>query len=259
MKCLATLSLLTALGKAVAVPSIPAPDSYNLTLVLGGEGDAQYWELTEENMPPGISSTEFMFTALSNSRRGLDKRGSIECSDSHQSGTADCVSLINALFRDLSGIPTSPRNIRYNNCYAQFSGWQGRGFMTGIVLDRHVSDLRDYYDHKRGPPVDTTTFMRMLVSAVHHLHSHGYAHNDINYRNVLVSAEGLPVLADFDSCKPIGEELTFSRGTDGWNDVPLEEYRTSQIANDLYGVKKIEEWLEGQIREPCRTPISGTI
>lgn len=137
-------------------------------------------------------------------------------------------------------LPPHPGLITYHDCRFQ------RGFMTGIVMDRHVSDLHDYYDHRMGPPVDKTAFMHVLVSAVRHLHSCGYAHNDINYRNVLVSAEGLPVLADFDSCKPIGEKLTFSRGTEGWNDVPLEEYKTSEVAHDLYGVKKIEEWLEGQ-------------
>jgi len=57
--------------------------------------------------------------------------------------------------------------------------------------------------------------MATLESSIRHLHSLGLAHNDINPSNISVNARCIPILAEFDSCCPVGEMLTYSRGTQG--------------------------------------------
>jgi len=127
-----------------------------------------------------------------------------------------------------------PNIIHYHGCLVQ------RGFITGLVL---VADLEAYVVDEMGPPLDKVPFMEGLKSAIKHLHSLGLAHNDLNPRNVLVSAEGMPVLTDFDSCIPFGEKLKYSRGTPGWID-PGEDYKTSEARHDIYGLEKIRAWLD---------------
>jgi len=122
---------------------------------------------------------------------------------------------------------------------------RAEGFITGLVLDKHVADLKTYLVHNKGPPLEKGTFMEALGSAIAHLHALGLAHNDVNPRNILVNSSGLPVLADFDSCRPVGEKLTFSRGTKGWID-ETESYTTSETRHDIYGMEKVGAWLDEQ-------------
>ena len=157
----------------------------------------------------------------------------------------DCVDIIPALVLEeaqmlekLSDHP-HPGIIRYHGCRVQ------RGVITGLVLDKHVGDLKTYLVHKKGPPLEKGAFMEALGSAIAHLHALGLAHNDVNPRNILVNSSGLPVLADFDSCRPVAEKLTFSRGTKGWID-ETESYTTSETRHDIYGMEKVGAWLDEQ-------------
>jgi hypothetical protein len=64
--------------------------------------------------------------------------------------------------------------------------------------------------------------------------------------HILANATGMPVLADFDSCRPVGRKLTYSRGTPGWIDEG-DNYDTSEIRHDTFAIKKIREWLDEQM------------
>lgn len=117
-----------------------------------------------------------------------------------------------------------------------------RGFVTGLVLDRHISDLENYIEDKTGF-IDKGPFMEALKSAVDHIHSLGRAHNDITPRNILVNIAGMLVLADFDSCLPVGKKLTYSRGTPGW----IEEdksYTTSETHHNTFAIQTLQAWLD---------------
>lgn len=85
-----------------------------------------------------------------------------------------------------------------------------RGHITGIVLDEFLHDLtnKEYVGQ----------FMKCLASAVHHLHSLGFAHNDLNPSNMMINDQGMPATIDFGSCHKIGEKLAKSRVTMGWID-----------------------------------------
>ncbi|OIW34253.1 hypothetical protein CONLIGDRAFT_567185 [Coniochaeta ligniaria NRRL 30616] len=156
----------------------------------------------------------------------------------------DCLDIIPALLLEeaytlekLSRHP-HPGIVQYHGCRVR------RGFVTGLVLDRHIDDLKNYVRKQKGP-LDKGPFMEALESAVGHLHSLGLAHNDVNPSNILVNAAGLPVLADFDSCHGVGTKLTYTRGTPGWVD-ESDSYDTSEISHDRYAIQRIRTWLAEQ-------------
>ncbi|RYP59818.1 hypothetical protein DL769_008376 [Monosporascus sp. CRB-8-3] len=116
-----------------------------------------------------------------------------------------------------------------------------RGRITGLVLDRHPSDLKNYVKHGIGT-IDEGPFMEALESPIHHLHPLGWAHNDLNPGNILVDKSGMPVLIDFGSSHEVGKKLTTSRGTKGWIDEDMKDYTTSEKGHDTSALKKIRAW-----------------
>lgn len=81
--------------------------------------------------------------------------------------------------------------------------------------------------------------MAALESAIYHLHSLGWAHNDLNPGNILVNEAGMPVLIDFGSSHKFGKQLTTSRGTKGWIDRDMKDYTTSEKRHDTSALWKI--------------------
>ncbi|KAL7619501.1 hypothetical protein AAE478_010041 [Parahypoxylon ruwenzoriense] len=156
----------------------------------------------------------------------------------------DCIDIIPALLLEEAHILETlsrhphPGIVGYHGCRVR------RGVITGLVLDRHVSDLKHYISDHIGP-LDKGPFMEALESAIDHLHSLGLAHNDVNPSNILVNTAGMPVLADFDSCRRVGQSLTYSRGTPGWIDKD-DSYDTSETRHDTFAIEKIRTWLDGQ-------------
>lgn len=72
-----------------------------------------------------------------------------------------------------------PNIVGYHGCHVR------RGYITGIMLDRHLCDLNSHL--KNGYVVeDKEHFIASLESAIHLLHSFGWAHNDLTPTNVLV-------------------------------------------------------------------------
>ena len=130
-----------------------------------------------------------------------------------------------------------PNIIRYHGCRVR------RGRITGLVLDRHPNTLTDYLKNSVGS-VDKQAFMQSLSSAIYHLHSLGWAHNDLNPNNVLVDEDGMPVLIDFGSAREIGAKLGTSRGTKGWIDRDMKDYHTSDEGHDFFALDKIRIWLD---------------
>lgn len=66
-----------------------------------------------------------------------------------------------------------PNLIRYHGCRSL------RGYITRTVLDHHSHTLKDFL--KKGiETIDKKALMDALESAIHRLHSLGWAHNDLN-------------------------------------------------------------------------------
>jgi serine/threonine protein kinase len=133
-----------------------------------------------------------------------------------------------------------PNFIRYHGCRSQ------RGYLTGIVLDRHSHTLEEYLQNQVGV-IDKQMFMAALESAIHHMLSLGWAHNDLNPTNVLVDdsvASGeMPILIDFGSARKIGRLLGTSRGTSDWIEGLMKNYTVSRKEHDIFALEKMRAWL----------------
>ena len=88
--------------------------------------------------------------------------------------------------------------------------------------------------------LDVLACMRSLRAKIEHLHSLGYAHNDLNPINVAMDKDDQPVILDFGSCGKFGETL-LSGGTPGWID---DDFSTSAVRQDLSALRRLEAWLE---------------
>ncbi|KAK2595515.1 hypothetical protein QQS21_006790 [Conoideocrella luteorostrata] len=137
-----------------------------------------------------------------------------------------------------------PNIIQYHGCRVR------RGRITGIVLDRHPHTLNDYLKSEIGS-VDKKPFMQAITSAISHMHSFGWAHNDLNPGNIMVDKDGMPVLIDFGSAREVGAKLGTSRGTKGWIEGEMKDYHTSDKAHDLFAIDKLRMWLDNPTFDNC--------
>ncbi|KAM5342079.1 hypothetical protein ACJ41O_015110 [Fusarium nematophilum] len=130
-----------------------------------------------------------------------------------------------------------PNIVGYHGCRVK------RGHITGLVLDRLSRELCTYLSN--GYVIqDKEQFMEMLESAVRHVHSLGWAHNDLNPTNILMTKDGRPILIDFGSAHRIGDKLTTSRASKGWIDCGIDDYTTSETQHNISALSKIRVWLE---------------
>jgi serine/threonine protein kinase len=135
-----------------------------------------------------------------------------------------------------------PNIVKYYGCTVN------RGRITGPALERYSVILQ--YRYKDVPhDLDVDACMNGIRAGVKHLHSLGYAHNDLNPMNIAIDSDDNPIILDFDSCKRFGEEL-LSGGTYGWID---EEYTTSASRHDESAMDKIEAWLLQEKSESARS------
>lgn len=111
--------------------------------------------------------------------------------------------------------------------------------VTGLCFARYHMTLTDRV--KSGAPFDREACLRGIEDGIDHLHGLGLVHNDVNPRNIMVDSDGSnPVIIDFDSCRPEGQELGCKAGTPDW---AAEGITHANRENDLYGLSKIKEFL----------------
>jgi len=125
-----------------------------------------------------------------------------------------------------------PNLVRYHGCTVN------RGHITGIILDKHEVILQYRYEDVPHD-LDIVACMNGIRAGIKHLHSLGFAHNDLNPMNIALDGDDNPIILDFGSCKRAGEQL-LSAGTYGWID---ECYSTSARQHDESAIAKIEAWL----------------
>lgn len=114
---------------------------------------------------------------------------------------ADCVLNEVAVLERLRNDP-HPNLARYYGCVVE------DGRITHICLERYHSNLVDRVCGSAATAKEENSgILDDLSRGVHHLHSLGLAHNDINPYNICIDTDGTAVLIDFDSCLPFGKEL----------------------------------------------------
>jgi serine/threonine protein kinase len=129
-----------------------------------------------------------------------------------------------------------PNIAQYYGCIVK------RDRIVGMVLDRYPKTLLQRL--KMGnKDVNVNEWFKAISSAISHIHSLGYAHNDICPMNIMIDENGTPFLIDFGSCLPVGSKL-MTAGTPGWMEDDLE---TSQISHDEFSLGKLKIWLANPI------------
>jgi serine/threonine protein kinase len=153
------------------------------------------------------------------------------------------------LMEKLSKMP-HPYIVRYHGCKVH------RGRITGIALEKlsrtldecayAVAGADDKDEHgTKFEDLDKEAFLAGVESAVKFLHSLGLAHNDLTPYNIMLreAEDGscMPVLIDFDSCAPFGDQLT-TLGTPGFIDEEDKEPHISHKKHDEFALKRLREW-----------------
>lgn len=87
--------------------------------------------------------------------------------------------------------PATPPQQNQQSSFASHQQHQHHHQQTFIVLELAVGgDLFDIIVKKQGLPEDESRcIFRQLTSAVHHMHSYGFAHSDLKPENILLMAE----------------------------------------------------------------------
>jgi serine/threonine protein kinase len=62
---------------------------------------------------------------------------------------------------------------------------------------------------------DIVACMKGIRAGIEHLHSFGFAHNNLNLMDIALDSNYNTIILDFGSCRQFGEQL-FSTGTYGW-------------------------------------------
>lgn len=108
-----------------------------------------------------------------------------------------------------------PNIVLYHGCKVL------RGYITGIVLQRHPKVLSHRFYDDDATDFDICAFERQLRAAVEHIHDLGFAHNDLNPSNIALNERDEAIVIDWGSSKRFGERL-ISAGTLEWIDEAFE-------------------------------------
>ncbi|KAI0557059.1 Protein kinase domain containing protein [Gracilaria domingensis] len=135
-----------------------------------------------------------------------------------------------------------PNIAKYHGCEVK------NGRIVALFFQRYEITLHDLVEASPGQ-VDKHRCLRELSSAVDHLHRLGYAHNDLNPRNIMYDDNGTAIIIDFDSSRQIGHKLGNKRGTQMFYD---KSSYVSVAENDYYSLRMIDKYLN----EKCTTSIS---
>ncbi|KAF2755135.1 serine/threonine-protein kinase-like protein [Pseudovirgaria hyperparasitica] len=130
-----------------------------------------------------------------------------------------------------------PNIIRYHGCLIK------RGRIVGLVLDR-LPDTLQHRLEKNTQHFNVENCIHKIRSAIYHLHSLGRAHNDLTPMNIMIDERDDPIIIDYGSCQPFGNEL-ITAGTPGWID---EEFTISAQKHDQIALEKIQQWMENLVR-----------
>ncbi|KAG1790532.1 kinase-like domain-containing protein [Suillus plorans] len=118
--------------------------------------------------------------------------------------------------------------------------------ITAICLKKYTRNLMEAV-WKSDPTLNPAAILDGISKGLAFLHETlGLVHNDINPANIMLDDAGVPVIIDFDSCIPIGEEIVMNckGGTIDWTVEPMPTIALPE--NDIYGLTQIDEFMKGR-------------
>ncbi|PNY29091.1 Uncharacterized protein TCAP_00994 [Tolypocladium capitatum] len=86
-------------------------------------------------------------------------------------------------------------------------------------------------------------WLESLRTALGHLHSLGFVHNDSTPANIMLDQNDSPVI-DFRGLCRVGESLKYTTRTSGWHD---EAVAHAVKENDLHALAELKTWLFGSV------------
>lgn len=108
-----------------------------------------------------------------------------------------------------------------------------------VKYDATLATLVNQMPHKI-EQIGRISLLNGIEAGVQHLHKLGLVHNDINPSNIMIDAENVPRIIDFDSCQKLGQPLGSKSGTIGFFNEGAE---FAQAENDHYALSKIRDYL----------------
>lgn len=129
------------------------------------------------------------------------------------------------------------------------------GRLVGLAFPKHVETMSERINNARKagsnhfPVEQGEAWMHSIESAARHLHSLGYAHNDISACNIMFDRSDVPILIDLDSCTPLGEKLTKGGLVGGWRGpwFSKEQFEESSVECDELSIKCVRDWLVSEL------------
>ncbi|KAH7363645.1 kinase-like domain-containing protein [Plectosphaerella cucumerina] len=122
-----------------------------------------------------------------------------------------------------------------------------KGQIVRLAFKAYNKSLSHYY--RESTEVFSTQqridCMNQVEAAATHLHSLGYAHNDISPRNIMFDDDGHAILIDMDCCAPLGSPIQKGGLTTGWKGPMTEgqKFSTSSAECDKLAIQGIRDCL----------------
>lgn len=110
------------------------------------------------------------------------------------------------------------------------------GRIRGLCFSRYKMTLAQRLSEAQG--LDKHLCYQRIEKGIHHLHSLGLVHNDVNPTNIMLDEKDNPCIIDFDSCQFQGQKLGLKGGTRGWT---MEGEAYASLENDFFGLARLRE------------------
>lgn len=114
------------------------------------------------------------------------------------------------------------------------------------TLKQYLRQVRETPDRDRNADISWKYHQFLQIAeAVHTLHAHGIFHNDLKPRNIMISANGDPLLIDFGTADHLRQSVGRFHGTRGYCSPKALEVAITQKGH--YNKEKNDVWGLGQI------------
>jgi serine/threonine protein kinase len=125
-----------------------------------------------------------------------------------------------------------PNIVTYEGCVVRSGHIRGLCFSRcRMTLAQRLSDAPDF---------DKNLCFQGIERGIHHLHTLGLVHNDINPTNIMMDVNDNPCIIDFDSCQFQGQKLGLKGGTRGWT---KEGEAYARLENDYFSLAKLRAYM----------------
>ncbi|PSR84384.1 kinase-like domain-containing protein [Coniella lustricola] len=124
------------------------------------------------------------------------------------------------------------------------------GLLVRLVFPKLRNSLSEYIESgklKEFTIKQRLEWMEQVEAGATHLHTLGFAHNDISPSNIMFTETGHIKLIDLDACAPLGSRLAKGGYVTGWKGPfggKSDQYKHSSVDCDKMAIQEIRGYLE---------------